>query len=776
MKLDYLFATLLSVLAINLFAQNTVISGSQEYQKLKEEGKLTPEMIGAYILPQEDFSNIKPQENRGANRNAGCGCYEEPDGTYTLAMGPNDDGSTAAIPMPFSFCLYGDIYTSFYINNNGNVTFVSPYGTFSSVPFPSATYRMLAPFWADVDTRGVGQVWYKVTPTAVYVSWVNVGYYNMQTDKTNTFQVIFTNGSDPVIGVGNNVAFCYGDMQWTTGSASSGVNGFGGTPATVGANRGNGVDFVQFGRFDQPGTAYDGPFGANDGVDWLDNQTFVFDACVVGSNIAPIATASYTINGAPAQGNGTCDEFTMCVGDILEIEINFLSPENGQTTTVTTNTIPNFNTTINTPGNPASFSAIFAPQNINYGQNIITITGTDNGTPPMSYTVSLVIDVDTLSVPPPVITGPDSVCVGQPYTLTAGSGFDNYLWNGGQTDSVLNLTGAGTYVVWGYLNGCAAKSDTLIVVTVPNPTPQITGNNTICDGLTTTLSVTQPYSSYSWNTGETTNQITVSQSGTYSLIVTNSIGCVGSASINVSVYNINVTGPAQVCGNQAQLQAQNSFGGSWSSPTSSGGTVTFSPVNTATNPTVSVGGEGLYNFIFTDGFCPNIIDTVTIEFLSAPLVSVGDYATCDGVPTTLVPVVSNSSIYDVVWNTGATSLSINVVSGGEYIVVVSNDCGVSVDTAFVEILNCTLIIPNIITPNGDGINDTFYIENIDNHPGVLLQIFNRWGNLVWEASPYQNNWGGKDKQGDNLSDGTYFFVLTSDKLENAITGTVNIAR
>src|SRR5207249_11537167 len=55
--------------------------------------------------------------------------FRSPDGTYTLAMAPNDDGSTASIAIPFTFCLYGTNYTSLFINNNGNISFGSSYST-----------------------------------------------------------------------------------------------------------------------------------------------------------------------------------------------------------------------------------------------------------------------------------------------------------------------------------------------------------------------------------------------------------------------------------------------------------------------------------------------------------------------------------------------------------------------------------------------------------------------------------------------------------------------
>ena len=55
--------------------------------------------------------------------------------------------------------------------------------------------------------------------------------------------VLISDGNDPSMGIGNNICFCYADMEWTTGNASDGVSGFGGTPATVGVNNGDGIKF-----------------------------------------------------------------------------------------------------------------------------------------------------------------------------------------------------------------------------------------------------------------------------------------------------------------------------------------------------------------------------------------------------------------------------------------------------------------------------------------------------------------------------------------------------
>ncbi len=152
----------------------------------------------------------------------------------------NDDDYSFVVPLGFTFDLYGSPQTEVYINNNGNLSFDGGYCTFTSTGFPVAGYPMVAPFWADVDTRSsdnnCGVAWMKQGPNYLAVTYDHVGYYGEppHTDLLSTFQVIISDGTYELMGIGNNVCFCYGDMQWTTGDASGGVGGFWGFPATVG--------------------------------------------------------------------------------------------------------------------------------------------------------------------------------------------------------------------------------------------------------------------------------------------------------------------------------------------------------------------------------------------------------------------------------------------------------------------------------------------------------------------------------------------------------------
>ena len=84
-------------------------------------------------------------------------------------------------------------------------------------------------------------------------------------------------------------------------------------------------------------------------------------------------------------------------------------------------------------------------------------------------------------------------------------------------------------------------------------------------------------------------------------------------------------------------------------------------------------------------------------------------------------------------------------------------------------------IPNIFTPNGDGMNDKFVIRNPDGKQ-IALEVYNRWGNRVYKSVDYQNDWGGEVTEGffvgRDIPDGTYYYIIIigeSDKYVGFIT-------
>ncbi len=162
----------------------------------------------------------------------------------------NDDGSTGEIDITSIFedgiNFFGREFTSLWVNNNGSVTFNGARRTFTpTVITDNNDNPEITPFFADVDTNGGATVEshggnstgsnlvyyaFDTVNDRFVVTWDDVGYYNSHTDLTNAFQLILSDR-----GGGNfDIEFRYENIEWTTGDASDGVGGLGGTPARAG--------------------------------------------------------------------------------------------------------------------------------------------------------------------------------------------------------------------------------------------------------------------------------------------------------------------------------------------------------------------------------------------------------------------------------------------------------------------------------------------------------------------------------------------------------------
>ncbi|GAB3873899.1 hypothetical protein GCM10028824_26260 [Hymenobacter segetis] len=387
-----------------------------------------------------------------ANRTS-AGCFIPFDDSYTT-LPRNDDGSFGPIALPFDFHLYGTVYNQAWINTNGNLTFAGPYSRFSSSGFPSVV-PMVAPFWADVDTRNPasGQIHYKLSATNLIVTWDNVGYYGNMADKLNTFQAIIGSDTDVLLGPGQNVSLRYDDMQWTTGSASGGASGFLGVPSTVGANNGNNVDYIQVGRFNLNNSDYDGPGGAYDGVNYLDGQCF-------GVNVSNEGNVPPSANNLPL--NNTVN---VACGQTVTLDPQFLGPEVNQTVTVAVNTGGLCNTTVTTTnGTTASAHIVITGSACNAGSHPLVLTATDNGSPTGVTTVTLNVVVASccnlqLTASPTPIACPGGSDGALDLMVSNGVTPITYLWSNGATTQDLAGVPAGTYSVTATdANNCSATA------------------------------------------------------------------------------------------------------------------------------------------------------------------------------------------------------------------------------------------------------------------------------------------------------------------------------
>jgi gliding motility-associated-like protein len=161
----------------------------------------------------------------------------------------------------------------------------------------------------------------------------------------------------------------------------------------------------------------------------------------------------------------------------------------------------------------------------------------------------------------------------------------------------------------------------------------------------------------------------------------------------------------------------------------------------------------------TNGGCTSY-DTLTIDIIKNEKNFLRDTIICKQ-GMLIIPSIYGPS--NVVWNDGSTLPFINISESGQYWSTINNACGTKTDTAYVKyILPKTYIVPNVFTPNGDGVNEVFEITGVETYDQVKLSIFNRWGGKLYESTnPDAVKWDGRTE-----SEGVYFYNLETKDCSN----------
>ncbi len=267
-------------------------------------------------------------------------------------------------------------------------------------------------------------------------------------------------------------------------------------------------------------------------------------------------------------------------------------------------------------------------------------------------------------------SGPTTFCAGGSVTLTSSSASGN-TWSTGATTQSITVSTAGTYTVNYLSGGCNSANGSATVTVNPLPaTPTISASGplTFCAGGSVTLTSSSATGN-TWSTGATTQSITVSAAGTYSVNVTNGNGCVSANASRTIVVNplpaaptISASGPTTFCtGGSVTLTSSSASGNTWSTG--------------ATTQSITVSAAGTYTVSYVSGGCtsPSASSTITVNPLpTTPTVSASGPTTfCTGGSVTL----TSSSASGNTWSTGATTQSITVSAGGTYTVNVTNGNG-----------------------------------------------------------------------------------------------------
>lgn len=318
--------------------------------------------------------------------------------------------------------------------------------------------------------------------------------------------------------------------------------------------------------------------------------------------------------------------------------------------------------------NPASLSTSYTGSAADAGSITLSLGVIGHCHDTVFSTVSITIT----PAPAAAITasGSTNFCAGGSVTLTA-SGGSSYSWSTGATTTAITASSAGTYTVTA-TNTCGTSTATQAVTVNPLPAATITpaGSTAICSGDSVTLNASGT-GTFSWSTGSTAPSISVSAAGTYTLTATNSCGsaaAIQSITINpLPAATITPGGPTTFCA-----------GGSVTLTASGGTSYAWSTGSTAASITVSAAGT--YTLTATNS-CGSSQATQLIGTTAAPAAAIHSAATSFCAGSNLELYATGSGSYT--WSNGATTDSVNITSGGMYILTSSTTCGTASDTIII---------------------------------------------------------------------------------------------
>lgn len=470
------------------------------------------------------------------------------------------------------------------------------------------------------------------------------------------------------------------------------------------------------------------------------------DSCTVGTMIR----FSYGIIGGPLQIIG--DDF-LCKGGIGSYNVigeRFESVNewfiDGQ------------------PFNPKATTTMGGGLNINWG----TITGTHTLTVQETSggdcvgPMSAAFIVTILGPPSATIQGPSPVCIGDTLTYKVLPFYDHthYVWtinplNNAAVDTGNNFikikfASSGTYsLTMDASNQCGSKSGKKTIIVRPQPPVTASNDTTVCEKDTVLLvgnigSVTD----YWWMSGSSTIaklvtsiKVTPTQTTDYSINIKDALGCKNSDTITVTAMPLPPIDPGPdtyICiGSSTQLGASGGDLYFWSPSTG------LSAIDVS-NPVANPEETTMYYLEERSLFGCRAEDSVKVTVLK-PREDQSPVKLCDygnGEPVVLSAGV-NGVLY--LWSNSETSQSITVSEPGRYTLIMSSplgDCNVT-DVFDVYLASCDFQIyaPRIFTPNGDNINDIFYLYG-DKIDEITFEVFDRWGVLLYQSTSLNNGWDG----------------------------------
>lgn len=346
-------------------------------------------------------------------------------------------------------------------------------------------------------------------------------------------------------------------------------------------------------------------------------------------------------------------------------------------------------------------------------------------------------------------------CDNGPIRLIPETNGDAFLWSDGSTDTSLIVTEPGVYSLT-VTADCGMVSDTIEVEELTDTViVNINGPNNLCTGDTATFAASANISgSFLWSTGDTIPSIRVSTGGLFTVLFTDLCGRQATDSLMLNVLDVPpiiLETPEALCPEEQG-----------SATVFSEGATAYAWSNGSTGENVSLTGGGRYSITVTNA-CGAFDTHFEIDSLTPPTLEIqGAAPLCPGGEVLLETATEPRN--EIEWSNGSTAAQAIFSAPGVYSVTVANSCGTATDSIDLQPIGCEncFYVPNAFSPNDDGVNDRFLPIDLCPVENYQLQIFSRWGELLFSSSQAGQGWDGKFGR-EPLKPGSFIWQLTYEQ-------------
>jgi gliding motility-associated-like protein len=636
-----------------------------------------------------------------------------------------DDDYSGIIAIGFPFTFYGTVYNSLLISDNGYVTFdltnalgYSPWPINTVIPnVGSDPENAIMTPWQDLYLPAGGKCFYALEGSApnrrFLISWCNVAMFSCNT-SFSTLQIVLHEGSNKIETFIEDKPLC---SSWNSGTAVHGLVSANSTYFNIVTD----PILLQPRNYPLQWTA------SNEGWEFIPNGSTSYTINPI--SFVPVVAA--LVDWFDSNGN------LLGSGPILSVNITT------STTFYTSLTGDCFGSS-----NTDSVTIRIISPNVDLGPDIFIACNSD-------------------TILNPILFG--------------GIGSYTYNWNTGSVDSMITVNG-GTYnvIILDSL-GCT-DSDEIIVTENPSPSFDFGVDYSIPCNTTTTINPNifdgiEPYS-YSWNDGSSNSLLIVSE-GIISLVVSDIYGCIATDEIIITqdaIPHATILGGGSVCDDGTTVDISFTFNGllPWDLTYTNGTASTLKNDIPTFTYTISTSIAGLYGIELADDINDCVADTIggTVEVIVNPLpvaeITPNDITIYIGDEIELT--AGEYTFYE--WYTVNDSLLsveqiLTVTDSGRFYIWVEDEfgCTDASELAIVRAVPLTqLYVPTVFTPNDDEHNEHFVIKGL-HIVHFNIQIFTRWGELVFESNSIDKYWDGLFEN-NRVPEGSYYYqidVLGKDK-------------